>query len=45
MIDKILEKECDFPWTAEVNLFLEMKKLEIEDTEVTYLVSILKVVY
>ena len=27
------------------NLFLEMKKLEIEETKVTYFVSVLKVVY
>ena len=27
------------------NLFLEMKKLEIEETKVTYYVSVLKVVY
>ena len=27
------------------NLFLEIKKLEIEETKVTYFVSVLKVVY
>ena len=27
------------------NLFLEMKKLEIEETKATYSVSVLKVVY
>ena len=27
------------------NLFLEMKKLEIEDTKVTYILLVLKVVY
>ena len=27
------------------NLFLEMKKLEIEETKVTYFLSVLKVVY
>ena len=27
------------------NLFLEMKKLEIEETKVTFCVSVLKVVY
>ena len=27
------------------NLFLEMKKLEIEETKVTYFVSVLRVVY
>ena len=27
------------------NLFLEMKKLEIEETKVTYFLTVLKVVY